>query len=135
MAKTVITDAKVELGGTDLGNHVKSVSIEADTEQVDTTGFGDTYRTSLLTIKNWTASVEFYDNFADNELNEDLFGYWGTSQAFAVTKADTTVSTTNPKYSGYVLVKSFPVFSGQFGQVAGGTLTLQGTGVLTRSVS
>jgi hypothetical protein len=135
MAGTVLNDVKVQIASTDFANKASAVTIEGDAETQDTTGFGDTNRTFAVGFKNWRATINYYDQFADNDLNELLFGWWGTSQTIAITKADTTVSTTNPKWTGYVLFTQVPLFNASVGQISGGTLTLQGSGTLTRNVS
>ena len=135
MAKEVLTDVKVVIASTDLGNKAKSVTIEANTEVLETTGFGDSARTYLLGFKDWQVTLEYWDDFADNDLNELLFSWWGTSQTIEITKADTTVSATNPKYSGTVLITNPTLLRAGVGQVEGGTLTLRGSGTLTRAVA
>lgn len=135
MAKEIITDAKVVIASTDLGNKIRSVAIDGDVELQDSTGFGDTTRTYLAGYKNWTVSMEYMDDFADNDLNELLYSWWGTSQTIEITKADTTVAATNPKFSGTVIFRTVPLLRAQNGQIAGGSLTLQGSGTLTRAVS
>lgn len=131
----VLNDVKVVIASTDLANKARSATINGDAEVLDTTGFGDSSRTYAIGFKNWSVTVEFYDDFTDNDMNELLFSWWGTSQTIEITKADTTVSATNPKYSGTVIFATTPLFNAAVGVVSGGTLTLQGSGTLTRAVS
>lgn len=136
MAKEVLYDVEVILGGTDFQSHASAVTIQGDTEVIDVTGFDSSQtREYLLGFKSWTVTIEYWDDFADNDINEVLFGFWGTSQTLTVTKADTTVSASNPKYSGTVLVTNPTFMRAGVGQAAGGSLTLQGTGVLQRIVA
>lgn len=136
MSKEVLTDCEIVLGGYDFQSLANSVTISGDTEVIDVTGFDSSgTREYLLGFKNWTVTIEYWDDFADNALNEVLFGFWGTSQTLTVTKADTTVSATNPKYSGTVLVTNPTFMRAGVGQAAGGSLTLQGTGALQRIVA
>jgi hypothetical protein len=135
VAKEILTDAKVTIASTDLGNLVTSVEISGDAETRDVTGFGDTHRTYLVGFKNWTARIDFHHDYADNNLNELLFSWWGTSQTIAIRKADTTIGTGNPEYQGSVIFTSVPLMNASVGEVSGGSITLQGTGTLTRAVS
>lgn len=131
----VLNDCKVVIASTDFGNAARSVSITGDAEVLDTTGFGDSSRTYAIGFKNWNVTIEFYDDFTDNSLNELFMSWWGTSQTIEITKADTTVSASNPKFSGTVIFQTVPLLQASVGAVSGGTLTLQGSGTLTRAVS
>jgi hypothetical protein len=135
MAGTVLNDVKVTIGGVDFANKASSVTINGDVELLDTTGFGDSARTYAAGFKNWSGSVTFMDDFTDNGLNETIFSWWGTSQAIAIVKADTTTAATNPSWTGYVLFPSLPFLNAAVGQVAGGSINFQGIGTLTRNVS
>lgn len=135
MAKEILTDCRVEIAGTDLGNKVRAVTIEASAELLESTGFGDTTKTFIVGLKDWSATLEFYHDYADNDLNELLFGWWGTTQTFRVRKADQAISATNPEYQGNVIFERVPLLNGQFGQISGGSITLRGSGALTRAVS
>jgi hypothetical protein len=135
--KEILTDAKVVIDSFDLGNCANSVTIEGDAEMVETTGFGDGSRTYLKSFRNWKVTINFFDDFADNGLNEKLDGWWRTTSpiAIAITKADTTVAATNPSWTGNAWVVSVPLLTGQFGAASGGSLSLQGDGELTRNVA
>lgn len=131
----VLNDVKVVIASTDFANKAREVAINGDAEVLDTTGFGDSSRTYAIGFKNWTVTISFYDDFADNDINELMFSWWGTSQTIEITKADTTVSATNPKFSGTVIFQNVPLFNASVGVVSGGQVTLQGSGTLTRAVS
>lgn len=135
MAAVILTDAKIQIDTYDLANLCTSCEITYEAETRETTGFGDGARTYAIGFKNWSVTLNVFDDFADNGLNELMFGWVGTSQAFKARKADTTISATNPEFQGTVLITSVPVFRANVGDVAGGSLTLQGSGTLTRAVS
>lgn len=135
MAAEILTDAKITLASTDLGNLCTSCEITYGAETKETTGFGDGARTYAAGFKEWSVTLNAFDDFADNGLNELMFGWVGTSIAFKARKADTAISSTNPEFQGTVLVTSATVFRAQVGEVAGGSITLQGSGTLTRATS
>lgn len=135
MSAEILTDAKITLASTDLGNLCTSCEINYSAETKETTGFGDGARTFAIGFKNWTVTLNTFDDFADNGLNELLFGWVGTAIAFKARKADTVISATNPEFQGTVLVTEAPVFRASVGEVAGGSITLQGSGTLTRAVA
>ena len=135
MAKELLQDCVVDIGGTDLMNAITSVEIAGDAETRDATGFGDTHRVFVVGFKNWTVTMNFHHDFADNAFNELLFGWWGTTVAFKARKQTGIISPTNPEYQGNVIFTTVPVFNANVGEISGGSITLQGTGTLVRAVA
>lgn len=135
MAKEVLTNCRVEIDSVAYSNAFKSAEINGDTEVLETTGFGDTARTFAFGFKNWSVTLEFNDDFADNQLSEQRFAWWGTKKAIKIRKDTGTISPTNPEYTGTVIFQTVPLFAASFGEVSGGTMTLQGDGTLTRAVA
>lgn len=137
MPAEIIRDAKVQIDSFDLGNLVKSCTVNYTVPTQEVTGMGDTSKRYVTDISEWNAEIEFYDDFTDNGLNEKIWT-WVTGAAeiaFKARKADTTISASNPEFQGNVLLLDAPVFGAGVGQVAGGRLRLQGSGALTRAVS
>lgn len=139
MAKEVITNAKVVIDSYDFANNALDATINLGPDIIDVTGFSaSAWREFLAGLLSWSVTLGFHHDFADNAVNEKLFDWVvaRTAVTIEVTKADTTVAPTNPKWSGSVLFGSgVPVFGGSIGAVSGGSITLQGTGTLTRAVS
>ena len=133
----IIRDAKVQIAAFDFANNAKACTINFTVPTQEVTGFGDTSKRFVLDISEWNASIDYTDDFTDNGLNEMLWTWitGGVEVAFKARKADATISPTNPEYQGQVLVLSAQVFAAGVGQVAGGTLNLQGSGTLTRAVA
>lgn len=139
MAKELITDAKVVIDSYDFANNAFDATINLNADEIDTTGFNaSAWREYLAGLLNWTVSLGFHHDFADAATNEKIYG-WAVGRAavtMEITKKDTTVSPTNPKWSGSILFTgNIPIFTGQIGALAGSTITLRGTGALTRSES
>ena len=135
MPAEIIRDAKIQIATFDFGNLARSCTITYNFPTQETTGFGDTSKTFVFDISEWSVSIDFFDDFIDNGLNELMFGWGGTIQAFKARKADTAIGPTNPEFQGNVLITSVPIFQAGVGVVAGGTLNLQGSGTLLRAVA
>jgi hypothetical protein len=138
MAKTVLGDVKVVLGGVDLLNLVSAITVTLSKDLLETTGMGDTSKTRVAGFQDWSADITFFDDLAVGSLNASMFT-WVTSTtvitaAFKSIDA-AAISTTNPEYQGNCWVQTAPVLSGAVGQVAGGTLRLVGDGPLIRDVT
>ena len=135
MAKIVLTDVSVSLGGVDISDHVESVAIDYKSEVVDATAMGDASRVRLAGLKDWSVTLNVHANYADDELDETLFGLVGTVAALIVKPTSGSVSASNPSYSGNVVVESYSPITGGVGDLAKSSVSLPGSGALTRTVS
>lgn len=137
MAKLIIKNARVEFNAVVLGNVVTSVEINGDAEVQDATGMGDTSRVKLLGFTNWTATVNFQDDFAAAGFNKARFDAWlaAIEVPLKVRLSTATTSPTNPEYQGNVLLTRAPLFNAAIGAISGGSITLEGSGTLTRAVA
>ncbi len=141
MGEIVFTHARFEVGtsgaSTDLSDHVKTVALTYAADLLDKTAMGNNSRRRIAGLKDWSVTVDFNDDFADNQVDETLFGLIGTasSNCWVHIKATTAKgSAANPRYFGRTLLESFP-FGGGIGELAGKSVTFQCDGDLTRSSS
>lgn len=137
MAKIVLNNAKVVLDSYDLGNLVSQVTITIQKDLLESTGMGDMFKTRIPSFQDWSASLTFFDDLADNALNEKMFD-WVTSTSpisVAIRATDTTIAADNPEYTGECWIQTAPVLSGAVAQVAGGQLQLVGQGALVRDIT
>ena len=58
MAKQVLKNAYVSVDGTNLSDHVSSVTIEANADKVEFTSFGATYREFGQGLKDANISIQ-----------------------------------------------------------------------------
>src|SRR5262245_59065736 len=105
MAKFVLKDATITVNGTDLSQYASSVSVAADAEEVEFTGFGTSgYREFGQGLKDATISAMFFQNFGtatgdivDGVINP-LHSSGGTFDV-VVQSTSSAASPTNPKYT------------------------------------
>jgi len=138
MAKTVLGDVKVVLDSYDLVNYVSQVTLTLQKDLLETTGMGDTSKTRVAGFQDWSATLTFFDDMADDAINEKIFAWvTATSPITVAIKAidGSAISAANPEYQGFCWVQSAPVLSGAVGQVAGGQLQLVGQGALIRDIT
>lgn len=135
MAVFSFTDASVTIGGTDLSDHVRSVSLSVSSDELDTTAMGATYRDRIGGLNDWSVSVEFNQDFAASEVDATLFPLLGTTSALVVKPTSDAVSATNPSYSGNVLVNDYSPLDGSVGDLATVSVSWPGAGTLTRATA
>lgn len=97
MAHIVATDCYVSLGSAQ-SSHGTSVSLNLGDDLPDDTCFGDSFHQCLNGLQTCEAEFEFNNDFADNDLDEDLESLRGTQFAVAIRPVNTTIAATNPEY-------------------------------------
>lgn len=135
MASLVLTDAFVSLGGTDVSTYVRSVRLPLEVETLDDTTMGDTTRINKGGLKSWTCEIEWQQDFADNLIDEILFGLVGTTFTLIVRPTSSAVGTSNPNYTGTGLLSSYQPFGQSVGDLATATTTIVSAGTLSRATA
>ena len=135
MATIVLTNAYVSINSSDESDHVRSVTLEYNAELLDDTAMGDTTRSRIGGLKDWSLTVEFYQDFADDDLDEDMFNLVGTTTTVAVRPVNGAIATTNPEYTGTAILESWPILGNAVGEMAMATATFRSAGALTRDVT
>ena len=89
----------------------------------------------LAGLKNGTLNVSLMDDFADNDVNEDLFGIFGTVVTFKLRFSSAAISATNPEYQGSVLISSVTGISATVGELPMQDHSWPTTAAVTRAVA
>jgi len=120
MAQIVLTDAFVSLGGTNVSDHVTSVTINFERDEVEATAMGDSTHGQLLGLKNWSVELELQQDFAASSIDSILWAAVNTptTVAFEIRPTSGAASATNPKYTGTGYVPSYSPLSGGVGELA-----------------
>lgn len=105
MALFVFTDAYLAINSVDQSDYVKSVTLNMEVAEVDSTTMGDSWTEMLAGLKSATLEIEWADDVTDDLLDEDLWGLFGTLVSFELRPTSAAVGVSNPKYTGTVLVK------------------------------
>jgi len=143
MGEIVLKDGSFRLGTSDgstsLTDHVRSITVNYAAELLDKTAMGDASRRRIAGLKDWSMTVEFNQDFADNHIDEILYGKIGASDSsncWIQTKPTTAKgSATNPRYYGYSYLESYSPMGQGVGELGTVSVTFQGDGDLTRAVT
>lgn len=119
----------------DLSDHVLSITLNISSDLQEDTAMGDTYRTRLGGLKDWSLDVNLKQDFGTTSVDVTLFGILGTSGTFTGKPTSDAISGTNPRYYGNCLLATYPVFSNTIGELAQTSVNFQGNGSLQRSES
>lgn len=119
MAKLTLTDAYVTVAASDESDHVKSLTIEVETDLPDATAMSETWSNALAGALSFTIDVEFYSDFADDDINEDIWAAYvaRTTLALAFRPTSGVISAANPELQATCYVAGFPPLAGSHGDV------------------
>lgn len=135
MASFAFTDASVVINAVDLSDHVRSVTLNVEAEDLEDTAMGDTYRSRIGGLKDWSIDLEFNQDFAASEIDATIFPILGTVVTVTVKPTSAAVGATNPSYSGSVLISEYNPLDGSVGDLATTSVSWPGAGTLTRATA
>lgn len=135
MAKLVLTDASVTINSVDLSDHVQSVTLNYNADQVETTSMGDTAHLFAAGLDNITCDVTMFQDFAASEVEATVFSLVGTTTTVVIKPTSGAVATDNPSYTiSNTLVASHTPVAGTVGDAAMTTINFVG-GTLAQATS
>lgn len=135
MAVFALTAQVVTVNSVDYSDHLKSATLAVDAAQLDTTDFASAGWTEMIGgLKSGTLALNFNDDVADDDVDEELWALLGTVVAFTLKPVAGTTGTSNPEYQGNVLITSTSI-GGDVGALAEKSLTWPITGAITRDVT
>jgi hypothetical protein len=133
MAKIVLTNANVQLAGTDISSYVKQVTLTTSVNEVETTAFGNTAKTRVAGLLDNKVQLSLQQDYSAVEgLVYPLVG--GTAVTLIVRPNGTgSASTANPQYSASVLVTEWMPVNGAVGDLATADVTWPISGTITKT--
>lgn len=137
MAVFAYTNAYVTINGVNLSDHVRSVSLSYEADELDTTAMSSTAaRTRIAGLKSWQLELEFNQDYAASSVDATLFPLVGAAAfAVAVRPVNAAISTTNPEFQGNAILTSYSPTGNSVGDLATTSATLMGSGDLTRDTT
>ena len=128
MAIEVLKDASVLINAVDLSDHVSQVTIEDGVELQDASAMGDAARRRLAGLRDWTLTLDFFQDFDSAKVDPTLQPLVGVQTAIKVRKSKTdAISATNPEYQGNGMLESYPIVAGSVGETHTVSVTFRGS--------
>lgn len=135
MSVFALTGQQLVLNGVDYSDHLKQVTLTVDAAQLDATDFASAGWVEVIGgLKSGTLALEFMDDVADNDVDEELWALLGTVVTFAQRPTTGAISTSNPEYQGSVLITSHAL-GGTVGDLAAKSLSFPTSGAIVRDVT
>lgn len=135
MAKQVVLTQFTSLNGTDLSSYLKNGALEMEADAQDSTTMGSSgWNEFLAGLKSATLSFSAVDDVAAAAIDSIIWPLFGTVVTFEVRLNSAVVGTSNPKYTGSVLINAFQI-GGTVGELAMKDLSFPTTGAITRATA
>lgn len=135
MAVAPLIDAYFVINSVNLSAWTKSIRLPQGVESLDDTSMGDTTRSHLGGLKNWSIEVDLMQDYASGGPDQTINGILGTVVAIECRPTSASASATNPKWTGNALVKDYQPIGGTVGEIHMTRLVLESAGNLTRATS
>lgn len=135
MAKFAATDYKVTINGTNFSTNLNSVELALESDDLETTAFGMTFRERIGGLKAGSLTLQFMQDFGASSVDATLFPLLNTLATVVITPTSGSVSATNPSYSAVVLINSYSPYASSIGDIATFSITVPTSGTVTRATS
>ena len=137
MAVMLNNGVGVKISNVDLSDHVKSVTLNRTFDELEVTAMGDFSHRFTKGLESSTLTLSFLSDTSASSVNATLQQYWGTTQTFALVQTKgavtTTISATNPLFSGSILINKTTDINGAVGDIATQDITFTINSVTTVS--
>ena len=135
MAKLVLTNASVTIGGIDLSDHINNITLDTKYDIVETTAFGDTAKKRVAGLADHSISLDFMQDYAASNVEATIYPYLGTAVTIVIKPVAGTTTATNPQYTVSALVSEWQPLKGQIGSLATASVTWPVSGAITKATS
>lgn len=140
MARIVLTNVDVEIGGVNLSDHIASVSLSSTWDAVETTAFGGgnvpaAARTRQAGLVDNAVTLEFHQDFAPGEVEATIYPLLGTVVAVKIQPVNAAISADSPQYQFNALCSEWTPVNGAVGELATVSVTWPISGAIVKDVT
>jgi hypothetical protein len=135
MAKFAATDYFVSINGTNFSTSLNSVELAIEADDLETTAFGETFRTRIGGLKQASLTLNFMQDFAAGSVDAILSPLLATLATVVIKPTSGTVTATNPSYTMTALVTQYSPFASSVGDIASLSVTFPVSGTVTRATA
>lgn len=134
MAKLVMTNANVTLGGTDISAYVASVTLSISVNEVETTSFGVGAVQRVGGLQDNSVTIDMHQDYS--AIEGLVYPLIGSTTSLVIKPNGTAVGTANPSYTtNSVLITEWTPVNGAVGELATASVTWPISGTVTKAVA
>jgi len=135
MARLVLTNVEVTVGGVSLADHIASITLGSTYDILETTAFKGgnvpaAAKTRIAGLVDNSVTLEFHQDFAAASVNATIYPLLGTEVAVVVQPVNGAVSATNPEYQFNAIISEWTALNGAVGELATASVTWPITGAI-----
>jgi len=136
MARIVLTNAFISVGGVDLSDLVASVTLNETFDIVETTAFSSTAaKTRVAGLEDNSITLEFHQDYATGEVEQTIYPLLGQASTVIVKPNGSSTSAFNPSYTCSAIISEWTPINGSVGELATASVTWPVTGAITKAVA
>lgn len=135
MPKYVATDHTVTINGGTVSSFLQSVDLSLTADEIDTTGFGGSWRTRTTGLQSGNITLNFFQGFGAGEIDATLYPLFGSNATVVVKPTSTSTTSTNPAFTAVCTVTQYQPFASSVGDIATLSVSWPTTGTVTRGTS
>lgn len=135
LTPTVLTDAYISINANVLSDHGNKVEIPIKLDDKDATTFGQTWKVRRGGLKDGNLNISFLNDFVAANLDEIMWPLIGTVVPFEIRPTSGAVSTSNPKYTGNILIQEWKPITGKVGDLVEVDVSFPTSGTVTRATA
>jgi hypothetical protein len=135
MAKFAATDYFVSINGTNFSTNLNSVELAIEADDLETTAFGETFRTRIGGLKQASLTLNFMQDFGAGSVDATLNPLLGSIATVVIKPTSGTVTSTNPTYTMTALVTQYSPFASSVGDIATLSVTWPVSGSVVRGTA
>ena len=135
MAKIVLTNPSITVGGVDLSDHISNITLETKYDIIETTTFGSTSKTRVAGLADNNITLDFMQDFGSSSVEATIYPLLGTATSIVIKPVAGTTTTTNPQYTVSAVVADWTPLKGGIGQLSTASVTWPVSGAITKATS
>jgi hypothetical protein len=136
MPKMVLLAQYVSINSNVLNAFTRKAELSVEVEEKDVTNYASLgWKEVLGGLKSGELSCEFLQDFAATQLDSIMWPLLGTVVPFEVRADQGAVSTSNPKYTGSILINGWNPLTGSVGDEATVSLGFPTSGAVARGTT
>jgi hypothetical protein len=124
MAIFLQNNVGVKINSVDLSDHVTSVTLTQNFDELEVTALGDTAHKFVKGLEASTLTLNFLNDFAAANVQATLQAAYGTTvTAVLIPVKGTAVSATNPLYTVSIIVNNLTPLNGAVGDISNSSMS------------
>ncbi|MFD5874012.1 hypothetical protein [Streptomyces sp. NPDC060322] len=136
MAKMVLLAAFVSIGGNDLSAYTRKAEVTVEVEDKDVTTYASLgWKEVLGGLKSGELGLEFLQDVAATKIDSIMWPLLGTVVPFVVRLDSAAKSTSNPEWTGSVLINGWNPIEGSVGDEASVSVGYPTSGAVVRATA